>query len=459
MRRIRTIRTRFALWATGLILVFLTAFGGFIYVNLSLSLHAAVDEALSLSAAQTAASLNVENGRILTSEEVATEESGSDTPTESDLTLIVLDKGGTVIQASGPYSANSSYPLNSGIQGEFFTLEGGKDDDSIRVYILPVLDNNQVIGSVQVMQSLGNVQDSLQNLLTVLLLGGGSLSLLAGFAGYFLAARTLAPIDDITFAAQQISTEDLSARLSLPDTGDEVSRLANTFNNMLDRLESGFKRERQFTGDASHELRTPLTAMQAILNIVREGDRPLEEYHQALDDLADETDRLRSLVENLLSLARGDRSLVIHPEKIDLSILLSDVADSLRPLAESKGLKLTCDLPAEMFIQGDLDLLIRLFVNLLDNAIKYTQLGTIKLTVQRKANIVSIDITDTGVGIPAEHLAHIFERFYRVESARSSGGSGLGLAIARQIVEAHRGALEARSKPEVGTTFTVKLPT
>jgi heavy metal sensor kinase len=458
MRRIRTIRTRFALWATALILAFLTAFGGFIYANLSLSLHAAVDDALSLSAAQTAANLNVENGRILSSEPVNAEESASDASAERDLTLIVLSKEGVVVEATGAYSADPIFPINTSLKGKFVTLPRGRDDDSIRAYILPVLDNNQVVGWVQAMQSLGSVQDSLQNLLTILLLGGGSLSLIAGFAGYFLAARTLAPIDEITKAAQQISTEDLSARLSLPDTGDEVSRLATTFNNMLDRLERGFKRERQFTADASHELRTPLTAMQAILNIVREGDRPVQEYRQALDDLTDEADHLRSLVENLLSLARGDGGLIFKPEEIDLPILLSDVSDSLRPLAQSKGLKLCCDFPTELIVHGDMDLLIRLFVNLLDNAIKYTDRGSIRLTARQDDTIVYVDITDTGVGIPANHLAHIFERFYRVETARSSGGSGLGLAIARQIVKAHRGDLEVSSTPGVGTTFTVKLP-
>jgi heavy metal sensor kinase len=458
MKRIKTIRTRFALWATALILAFLSAFGGFVYINLSLSLHTALDNALSLSAVQTAASLEVENGRILALEPVAPDESGSAAFTERELTLIVLSRDGAVLQAVGDYRANPIATSDTSSQGRFLTLPVPDDDDSLRAYILPVLDNDQVVGWVQAMQSLGSVEDSLQRLLIALLLGGGLLTLLAGFAGYFLASRALAPIDEITYAARRISTEDLSARLDLPDTGDEVSRLASTFNDMLKRIESGFKRERQFTADASHELRTPLAAMQAILMVVREGERPVQEYLQALDDLVEEANRLRGLVENLLYLARGEGVLTLQTERIDLSILLSDVSDSLRPLAQAKCLALTCDLSPDLLISGDTDQLIRLFVNLLDNAIKYTERGSITLSAQSTEQGIQVEITDTGAGIPPEHLAHIFERFYRVESARSSGGAGLGLAIAQQIVQAHGGALEVRSILEVGTTFTVKLP-
>src|SRR5689334_9225330 len=146
---------------------------------------------------------------------------------------------------------------------------------------------------------------------------------------------------------------------------------------MLTRIESGFAREHQFTADASHELRTPLTAMRTILNFIRDGNRSPQEYRQALDDLAEETNRLQALVENLLQLARGEKGLKLQKEEIDLSLLLADVTDSLRPLAENKHLTLTCDLPASLVISGDTDQLIRLIVNLLDNAIKYTEQGTI----------------------------------------------------------------------------------
>jgi heavy metal sensor kinase len=458
MKWINSIRVRLALWSTVLLLGMLAAFGGFVYINLSHSLYTAIDNTLSLSAEQTAAGLNIDNGHIIISEPIAVEETGSEAFTISGITLIVLSKDSTILQSTGPLRAYPDPIQMSGTQGVFVTLTETGQSDPIRAYVLPVLDNTQLVGWVQAMQSLGNIDDSLRRLLTALLLGGGTLSLLAGFVGYFLAARALAPIDDITNAARRISMADLSSRLDLPDTGDEVSRLAGTFNEMLDRLETGFKRERQFTSDASHELRTPLTAMQAILSLVREGERPKEEYHQALDDLAWETDRLRGLVEDLLKLARGDLHQTEVRELVDLSTLLYDVTDSLRPLAEAKGLTLSCNVPSDLILMGDRDGLIRLFVNLLDNAIKFTEHGEATVTGRSEKDSLYVEISDTGPGIPNEHLAHIFDRFYRVETARSSAGSGLGLAIARQISQAHGGDIEVESKPNAGTTFIVRLP-
>jgi heavy metal sensor kinase len=458
MKWIKTIRARLALWSTVLLLGMLAVFSGFVYINLSLNLHAAIDNTLSLSAEQTAAGLNIDNGQIIISEPNISEETGSEAFTQRGLTLIVLAKDSTILQAEGPYRTHPAPTVTAGTQGVFITLAETSKTDPIRAYVLPVLDNTQVVGWVQAMQSLANVEDSLKRLLAAMLLGGGTLSLLSGFAGYFLATRALAPIDHITSAARSISTADLSARLNLPNTGDEVSRLAGTFNEMLDRLETGFKRERQFTSDASHELRTPLTAMQSILSVMREGERPVLEYRQALDDMAGETDRLRSLVEDLLRLARGDLHHAEVIEQVDLSTLLYDVTDSLRPLAESKGLSLSCDAPPGMMLMGERDGLIRLFVNLLDNAIKFTEHGKVTLTGRSETEAIYIEIADTGSGIPAEHLAHIFDRFYRVETARSTEGSGLGLAIALQIAEEHKGDIEVESVLNTGTTFTVRLP-
>jgi signal transduction histidine kinase len=227
---------------------------------------------------------------------------------------------------------------------------------------------------------------------------------------------------------------------------------------MLGRIESGFVRERQFTSDASHELRTPLTAMKTILNVMRDGERPAQEYREALEDLAEETDRLQGLVENLLQLARGEKGLKLQKEEIDLSLLIVDVADSLRPIADNKHLMLTCELPPSLVLSGDTDQLIRLIVNLLDNAIKYTEQGSITLSARERDGEAIFEVADTGIGILPEHLHHVFERLYTVDAARSSGGAGLGLSIARQIVQAHGGRIEVQSEVGNGTRFTVYLP-
>jgi len=463
MKQIKTLRVRFALWTTALILALLVAFSAFVYFNLSNSLTAAVDTSLAVSAAQAAGGLNIQNGQVTIPEAIGSDESGIQTLSERGLTVIVLANNGRVLQAVGPYH-DVVIPITGlkldNPQGTYLSLPDRVEaNDQLRAYILPVLDNGQVAGWVQVLQSLGPVQDALNQLLMALLLGGGVLLFFAALGGYFLSTRALKPIDRITQTAQRIAGgEDLSARLNLPDTGDEVSRLAATFDAMLVRLDNSFRRERQFTADASHELRTPLAAMQAILGVIREGERPSADYRQALDDLAEETNRLRGLTEDLLRLARGEDKTMIIGERVALSDLLTDVADSLRPLAEAKGLALRVQVPESLALTGDMDALIRLFVNLLDNAIKYTERGEITLTARPEADELIVEVTDTGIGIPPEHLPRIFDRFYRVDSARSAGGAGLGLAIARQIAKAHGGRLEVRSAPGAGSTFTIRLP-
>ena len=460
MKLIRTLRGRFALSLTALILAFLAAFGGGIYLTFTRSEYREVEDTLSLSAEQVLASLYEDNGSIqmLTQDPNATHLAEFDAFTQRGVTLMVLSSDGEILEAVGPYSSAPVPVSGDRLQPVFQTLRETDQHDPIRVYILPILEGGHVLGWIQSMQSLGGAEEALDRLRTVLLIGIGVFSLLAGFAGYFLAGRALAPIDEITNTARRISTEDLTARLDLPDTGDEVSRLANTFDEMLARIESGFARERQFTSDASHELRTPLTAMKTILNVMRDGERPTQEYREALDDLAEETDRLQGLVENLLQLARGEKGLKLYREEIDLSLLLADVADSLRPLADNKQLNLTCDLPASLVISGDTDQLIRLIVNLLDNAIKYTEQGTVTVSARASEGNAIIEVADTGIGISREHLPHIFKRLYTVDPARSSGGAGLGLSIAKQIVQAHGGRIGVQSEVGSGTKFTVSLP-
>ena len=461
MARLKTLRVRFALWVAGLLLAVFAAFGAFVYFDLARGLSASIDDSLRLSAAQAITTVSIENGQLSFSDSLPA--GAAATPQhERDLTIRILDPHGQVIQAVGEFAAwpvtGASLAAAQQQRSIFETLAAPSDRTPVRFYTTPLSQNGQLVGIVQVAQDLEDMRRTLRRLLQALLVGVPLLVGLAALGGYFLAARALAPIDHITRTARRISAEDLSARLNLPASDDEVGRLATTFDSMLARLDASFERERQFTADASHELRTPLAAMQAILGVVREGRRTPEDYEQALADISEEADRLRSLVEDLLRLARGDARSPVPREPVDLAMLLSDVTDSLRPLAEAKGLMLTCSAPAGLTLSGSSDDLIRLFVNLLDNAITYTDRGTIAVTAHNHNGSARVTVADTGRGIPAEHLPRLFDRFYRVDASRSAQGSGLGLAIALEIARAHGGTLEVNSAVGAGTTFTVLLP-
>jgi len=455
---LRRIRVRFALWTAGLILVLLVAFGAIVYYSVAQGLTAAVDEALNLSATQTLAALNVENGVITLADGFPEMDNQSAEIIERGLTVRVLGAAGQTVQSFGPVRT-LPLPDPAQVSGTNMTVESvAADAGPLRILLAPVLEDGKAVGAVQIAASLAGVEATLQRLLVTLLLGGALLTVVAALGGYALAARALRPIDQMTRTARRISAEDLSARLDLPATDDEVGRLAATFDEMLSRLDDSFQRERQFTANASHELRTPLTAIQAILEVVRAQPRTPAEYETAIDDLAEEADRLRTLVDRLLYLARNDAQRSDMSQPVELNFLLADIVDSLEPLAEQKGVALSLTTPAKLPVRGDGDSLVRLFVNLIDNAIKYTEHGSVAVSTTAEAVWVRVAISDTGTGIAAEHLPHIFDRFYRVDAARTSQGSGLGLAIAHDIARAHGGDIAVASQPGQGTTFTVKLP-
>jgi heavy metal sensor kinase len=302
-------------------------------------------------------------------------------------------------------------------------------------------------------------------LLRLQLLWGVPLALLlAGAGGYFLASRALRPIDRITHTAQAINSSDLSLRISHTGPADELGRLAATFDEMLDRLQAAFDRERRFTADAAHELRTPLTALKGRIGVTLSQPREAAEYGDSLQEMERQVDRLIRLGSDLLFIARLDQGQVKRRhDPIALDDLLAAVVEQLRPLAEVKTISLPEPDARGLTVPGDMDLMIRLFLNLLDNAIKFTPPGgRVWVETLRSGEQVTIAIRDTGPGIPAEHQAHLFERFYRVGGDRSrtdgQGGAGLGLAIAHEIARAHGGSLRVESTLDEGTTFFLKLP-
>lgn len=459
---IRSLRTRLGLWVAALMLVAVAVFGVFVYFQIERSLLDTFDDSLKVSASLASSDVSVSGG------ELVIEESMEEVNLELEVLLAqgdsirYLDLDGNTITGFGAWESIPLDPFALEIaRSEGRALHNTSDltgDREFRVYTMALQRDGLAVGYVQAMHDTVSLKQATRSLLDALLISGAVVALLTGLVGYLLAKRALAPVDRMTKTARDISAQDLSARLGLSGVDDEVGRLAATFDEMLERLDQSFQRERRFTADASHELRTPLAAMEAILGVVRSEPRGASDYEQALDDLADEASRLRALVERLLELARSGKGMATESELVDVSTLVEDVCEALGPLSEAKEIAVECRLEPGLLVKGDSDGLIRLFVNLVENAIKFTDSGAVTITGSSKEDEVLIEVADTGIGIAAGQLPHIFDRFYRGDPSRSAPGTGLGLALARQIAANHKGTLTARSVQGEGSTFAVVLP-
>lgn len=285
--------------------------------------------------------------------------------------------------------------------------------------------------------------------------------LVAGAGGVFLAGQALKPVDQMTKAAQEIEETDLSRQIPV-NTQDELGRLGSTLNQMLARLDRAFNRQKEFTGDASHELRTPLAVIQAESTLALQRDRTSEEYRSSLDTIAEEAESMSRIISQMLALARADSGAdQVVFEELELHGLLREVAEDMEALSRGKSLRWETRLNGSSTVMGDRGLLKQLFLNLIENSVRYTpQGGEVSIRSEVNDHEALLSVSDSGIGISEEHLPHIFERFYRVDKARSrsEGGSGLGLAICQQIIELHQGRIEVRSAEGKGTTFTVTIP-
>lgn len=345
---------------------------------------------------------------------------------------------------------NAADPFNARIKGEWFRFLRESVNVGAQKYDIEVAASTRQFG-----RSLDRFRDLLYALAPLFLI-------LAAFVGHWLSRRALAPVDHITQAARSIGAQDLSRRLIVPRASDELQRLAATLNEMLARLETAFQRVTQFTADASHELRTPISIMRTNAELALRKPRSEAEYREALSQILDESEKVSRMIEQLLFLARADSEGLLAMTRNDLAVAFDNACRQARVLAESKHLNFRESLPPNpMWVQGDAASLERLFVILLDNAVKYTASGgNIDVRLASDDGFAVAEIRDTGSGIAAEDIAHVFDRFYRADRARSreSGGTGLGLAIGRWIAEAHHGEIRVDSNLGKGSTFHVKIP-
>jgi len=284
--------------------------------------------------------------------------------------------------------------------------------------------------------------------------------LLSWIAGLLFVGRTLHPLERIRRQAEQISRTSLAERVPEPEVGTEFKRLARTFNEMLERLERAFEDLQNFAADAAHELRTPLANLRAELETSLQSPQPVSD--PVLSSLAEEIDRMNRIVTDLLTLAKLDlRQYALRRERVCLAPIVAEVCETWQPMAAERKIDLGVGDCAEAAIDGDPVALRRVLMNLTENAVKYNREGgRVTLSLRGGNGSVTLEIADTGPGIPPEHLPLLFRRFYRVDKARSreTGGAGLGLAICKSFVEAHEGKIEVASEVGKGTTFTVTLP-
>lgn len=341
------------------------------------------------------------------------------------------------------------------------TLEG-LAEYPVRVLTKPLVAGGRVRNVIQVGMSQENLYSTRRRFLWVMMAVLPLGLLLAAGGGWALARRALAPVERMAEAARRISAEHLAERLEESGTGDELDRLSSILNAMLERLDLSFRQMRQFSADASHELQTPLTILQGELEVALRTPRTTEAYRQAIKSALQEIERMAGLVEGLLLLARADSGMLrLDLKPIDAAQLLAEMYERMRILAQSQSVILDLEALEPHRVLGDAERLRRLLLNLVDNAIKYTPAGgRVTLSLQQRKDTVCLSVRDTGIGLSESEQEHIFQRFYRADSARDqkAQGSGLGLCIARSIAEAHGGTLQVTSRIGEGSTFRVCLP-
>jgi heavy metal sensor kinase len=460
------LRLRLALVYAGLTAAVCCALGIFVYGSLRRSLVAILDRSLETALVQIADDVEYPQGVPAfdsedgddDGERTGREAAGLDADDVDVAVRLLSPDGLLVLGAVGPAADLPPRPIDS----DGYSVQravGGAWRLYSRALNAP---DGRLEGWLQAIASLDPVEETLAALLSALAVGLPLLLLAAGAAGTAMAARALRPIEDVAAAAASITDEDLGRRIGYRGSVSEVSRLAGSFDRMLERLQAAFERERRFTSDAAHELRTPLTALKGQIEVALRRARSPLAYRRTLAALEVYVDRLIRLADDLLFMARMDHAA--RPAgriEIRLNDLLSAVAEQISHAARGRGIRLRLEAPRPVTVRADMDQLIRLFLNLLDNAVRYTQdKGRIRISVQNGDGAAVVEIANTGEGIPPADLPFVFDRFFRVAADRSrrTGGAGLGLAIAREIARAHGGSIAARSEPGVLTTFTVSLP-
>jgi signal transduction histidine kinase len=342
------------------------------------------------------------------------------------------------------------------VKGEF--ADGRKM--RARMYSRPVYEHGKVTYVVQVAGPIGLMSLVLHNLIFILFVMLPLTVILAAFPGVLLVRLTLKPVDTMINTLRQITAENLKLKIHIPDTKDEIKKLADTFNEMIERIDRSFTSQQRFIQDISHELRTPLSALKTDIEAAIKNINSRKESEAVLLRMLKEADAFSRIVDNLSTLSRFETDQVtLEIKKINLTKLIEGAVDNMRSLAGRKGIDISFYCDETVIMDADEIQLGRMMMNLLDNAIRYTyRKGKVTVTLVKDDKFAKIKISDTGMGMPEEEFPYIFDRFYQVVKTRGSGDNfGIGLSIVKAVVEAHKGDISVESKRGQGSTFTVTL--
>jgi heavy metal sensor kinase len=460
MSFIHSIKFRFTLWYLLVLAVLLIALSAGVYFYLSRSLYQNLDDSLELRSTQLR---NIQDILESIRQGEFEEELG-------EIVILYFYSGEQLVEVSprGISIPLSHEFISQAIAGtSSFTTIQTIEGEGLRLLAVPLILSMPgpppgiQPAALVIARSTKQIDQALHGLVRTLIIAVPLALALAAAGGIFLARRALKPVDKIAQTAREIEESDLSQRINV-NTKDELGRLAATLNEMIGRLEKAFQHQKQFTSDASHELRTPLAVIEAESTLALQKERPPSDYRQSLEIISKEARQMSYLIDQLLTLARADAGKEQwNFAEVDLGRLITDLSIDVEVLCQEKGLSFQLGQTQDLVMKGDEARLRELFMNLLDNAIRYTPTpGTVSLSLRREGQMAVVAIMDTGIGIPAEEIPFIFERFYRVDKSRSrvEGGSGLGLAICRHIAEAHGGKIEVESQVGAGSTFSVWLP-
>jgi len=458
----RSIRFRLIVWYSGLLTGVFLLFGLAIYAGVKIHLERNLADTQFRRARQIAGTLLADIDK--TGERYVIDEINARFAPELNGRYIrVTRSNGNVVYVSGRPKDQSFDPLSLAVLDSPGTNAFSRKVETVDGKKLLVATVPAVNGFVvEAGAPLEPVQTVLNRLLFWLILGLPLVLAVAVCGGHVLVTQALAPVETMGRSAEQITLHHLSERLPVARTGDELERLSIALNNMITRLEEAFQHNRRFMADASHELRTPLTVIRGELEAVAQQTALSPALRDTIGNVLEEVERLARIVESLFALAKLEAGEAQAKwARVDLAKLAASTADQMCLLAEDKGISISCDAPSPVPVEGDSARLKQVVVNLLDNAIKYTpQGGAVRLAVGEASDQAVLEVSDNGIGIPLDEQSHVFERFFRVDKARSRdlGGAGLGLAIVKSICTAHGGRVDVQSIEGRGSRFKVELP-